>query len=309
MFEQRTSSSQRDISDSQFAKIQQNILSNDSYTFKKKGNEEQFKAKVQVIDKLREANSHLTDSLSQSNSESTASAKVRASEGLDSLNHRQKLIKLADSSELGWKVVQEYESHPLADNSDDAKRMYRATARATRKMKQDRVRFQRGPRLYSNQLSIVNSTPANQSFTYQPMRKPGLCFSCGRSCHCPKQMVESADRNKNTQMSIYSYFSKADKCGLDKTCTFSGSLAKEVHEVSILVPSKKCKSVLSNVRDVQTEMSTESILSKVLSPVGKLRSAERHWEDSGVCNQVLEIIRDSYKLYWRTLETHHMLKW
>ena len=101
-------------------------------------------------------------------------------------------------------------------------------------------------------------------------------------------MVESTDRNKNTQMSIYSYFSKADECGLDRTCQFLGSLAKEVHEVRSQVQSEKCKRVLSNVRDVQTELSTESILSKVLSPVGKLRSAVRHWGDSG------RVIR-----YWR----------
>ena len=93
MFEQRISSSQRDISDSQLAKIQQNILSNDSYIFKRKRNEEQFKAKVRVIDKLREPDSHLTDSLSQNISESTVLAKARVSEGIDILNHRQKLIK------------------------------------------------------------------------------------------------------------------------------------------------------------------------------------------------------------------------
>ena len=29
--------------------------------------------------------------------------------------HREKLVKLADSSQLGWKVVQEYESNPLAE--------------------------------------------------------------------------------------------------------------------------------------------------------------------------------------------------
>jgi hypothetical protein len=33
------------------------------------------------------------------------------------------MIKLADSSELGWKVVQEYESNPIADDSEDEKRM------------------------------------------------------------------------------------------------------------------------------------------------------------------------------------------
>ena len=113
---------------------------------------------------------------------------------------------------------------------------------------------------------------------------------------CHKQMVESTDRNKNTQRSIYSYFRRAGECGLDRTCLFLGSLANEEHDVRSLVQSEKCKSVLSNVRDVQTEMSTESILSTVLFPVGKLRSAVRHWEDSVACKQVFEIIRDCSKL-------------
>ena len=54
-------------------------------------------------------------------------------------------------------------------------------------------------------------------------------------------MVESTDRNKNTQLSIYSYFRKADECGLDRTCSFSGSLAKEVNEVRSVVQSKYAK--------------------------------------------------------------------
>jgi hypothetical protein len=28
------------------------------------------------------------------------------------LNYRQKIIKIADSSDLGWRVVQEYEANP-----------------------------------------------------------------------------------------------------------------------------------------------------------------------------------------------------
>ena len=55
-------------------------------------------------------------------------------------------------------------------------------------------------------------------------------------------------------------------------------------------------------------MSTESILSKVLSPVGKLRSAVRHWEDSGACNQILEIIRDSYKRPFKTMPSQVSLR-
>ncbi|CAG2234624.1 unnamed protein product [Mytilus edulis] len=60
-------------------------------------------------------------------------------EGLDILNHRQKLIKLADQSENGWRTVTEYETHNLADDSED-KRIIRAENKASRKMKSDKKR-------------------------------------------------------------------------------------------------------------------------------------------------------------------------
>ena len=40
---------------------------------------------------------------------------------------RQKLIRLADRSELGWRVVQHYVADPIADDADDEKRIKRAT--------------------------------------------------------------------------------------------------------------------------------------------------------------------------------------
>ena len=36
---------------------------------------------------------------------------------LDTLSHRNKMVKLADLSEVGWAVVDEYESHQLASDS------------------------------------------------------------------------------------------------------------------------------------------------------------------------------------------------
>ena len=46
---------------------------------------------------------------------------------------RQKLIKIADRSELGWAVVNEYTADELAENSDDEKRMEKAEKAAERK--------------------------------------------------------------------------------------------------------------------------------------------------------------------------------
>ena len=60
--------------------------------------------------------------------------------GKELINHRQKLIRIADEAEMGWKVVQEYDAHPLADDSEDEKRLYRAESRVNRKSKAEKAK-------------------------------------------------------------------------------------------------------------------------------------------------------------------------
>ena len=48
---------------------------------------------------------------------------------------RQKLIKMADRSELGWRVVQHYVADPIADNAEDEKRIKVATKAAASEVK------------------------------------------------------------------------------------------------------------------------------------------------------------------------------
>ena len=55
----------------------------------------------------------------------------------DMLNHSQKIIQLADSSEFGWRLDKEYDAHPIASDSDDEKRIFKAEVRATRVMKSE----------------------------------------------------------------------------------------------------------------------------------------------------------------------------
>ena len=52
------------------------------------------------------------------------------------LHQRQKLIKIADSSEAGWDAVQEYESQDNASDDKDDKKIRNARAAANRKRKQ-----------------------------------------------------------------------------------------------------------------------------------------------------------------------------
>ena len=58
--------------------------------------------------------------------QSIAKTKRSLDEGMKLVIHRQKLIKMADRSENGWRVVKEYESDSLAENEEDEKRIAKA---------------------------------------------------------------------------------------------------------------------------------------------------------------------------------------
>ena len=62
-----------------------------------------------------------------------AKAKDTLAQGKKLLAEKQKLIRIADRSELGWGVVAEYTADELADDSDDEKRIEKAEKEAERK--------------------------------------------------------------------------------------------------------------------------------------------------------------------------------
>ena len=63
-------------------------------------------------------------------------AKAAVEEGMTLLKDRQKAIRLADRSELGWAVVNEYGEDELAEDSEDEKRIAKAVATAEKKVAQ-----------------------------------------------------------------------------------------------------------------------------------------------------------------------------
>ena len=96
--------------------------------FKKKGNEKQFLLNSEVLEHVRSASTAL-----QASSPQVEKALEELKEGEKKLSHRNKLILIADSSEEGWEVVNEYQRRDLADDSDDDKRIRQAEVRASQK--------------------------------------------------------------------------------------------------------------------------------------------------------------------------------
>ena len=106
----------------------------ESYTCRRKGNQQQLDHAVPVLDKFDETSDALK-------AKSYNKVKAPLDSGTEVVSKRIKVIKMADKSDFGWSTVNKYLSDELASNSDDKKRMYRAERRAERKTKERRRRF------------------------------------------------------------------------------------------------------------------------------------------------------------------------
>ncbi|XP_052791685.1 uncharacterized protein LOC128225828 [Mya arenaria] len=131
------------------------------------------------------------------------------SEVREKLRVRNKHIRIADGSEGGWTTVREYESHPLASDTEDESRLTKAESRAIKKRKNKSIKKKKSkPAVaygYSDSTgsSIVlgsQVTGTGHPFLLQSTQqyggKPysfrgsyGPCFACGEANHirrnCP----------------------------------------------------------------------------------------------------------------------------
>ena len=174
------------------------------FEFRKKGNEIQHAFNENVKAKVEEA-AAIVEKL-QGTAGAVEKAKESLKEGVQLIEERQKLIKIADQSDSGWLTAQEYE----ADDSDDEKRIARAERQAEKLKKkrgQNSVRRGRGGSFFRGQ-QYRQEAPRyfDRSNGWQAQRvawsapQPTVratsnlvCFMCGRTGHirreCPLQKL------------------------------------------------------------------------------------------------------------------------
>ncbi|KAK3103157.1 hypothetical protein FSP39_016878 [Pinctada imbricata] len=271
-FRQSIETTQKDLSTTQLAKIEESMFG--SYKFKRHGNEAQYRGNIQVISKLREADTNLENQ--HITIDNVTSARDRIKEGIDLLNERQKLIKIADSSPLGWKVVTEYQANPIADNSDDEKKISKAQARAEKKAKESKKQRSR-PHPYARQPYTTTPNRFGRSEEPVPVSRPGNCFKCGGKGHWVRECKKQSTDVK--EISIDS---------------FSLSDLKSDHSTIL------CKESVCSV------LHSESINSN--SPVGRLRHHLHKWVETGASSYCIEVIQSGYKLPFRNLPEGVSLK-
>ena len=116
-------------------------LNKRSYQFKRKGNEAQFVFNTTVEEHFDAARKEL-GKLNPTNEHEKDIVKKTAEhlkKGMKAIEVRQKHIKIADRSELGWAVVAAYEDDELSSDSDDEKWIYRAEREAERVAKRKQL--------------------------------------------------------------------------------------------------------------------------------------------------------------------------
>ncbi|KAK3084960.1 hypothetical protein FSP39_022074 [Pinctada imbricata] len=152
-------------------------------------------------------------------------AKELADSVSEKIKKRNKLIKIADTSEGGWETVRQYESNPVASDSDDENKIHKAEVRAIRKNKERTKNKVKKPqsesRIHPAQPSSIPQVPmqpflapqynpwinGHQAFRFEhsnrSQRRGGSCYACGSLSHwrseCPyntKSSTASATKTK-----------------------------------------------------------------------------------------------------------------
>ena len=104
----------------------------------------------------------------------------RIKEAIKKLKKRNKLIRMADKSKAGWKLVEEYLTDEIASGPEDGKKIKKCEKIALQKIADEKEKKKK-------QTNERNSKPSerfrNASQRKGKARENDICFRCGKKGH------------------------------------------------------------------------------------------------------------------------------
>ena len=199
---------------------------------------------MKVLFKIQEANESIKE-------QKIEEAQLKIAEGVKIIKHRQKLIRLADSSEAGWRAVDEYVKNPIASDLEDKMKISKAQTRAERKVKEAKAKKLRDLREFTRPYPTTLSS--TQTTFKESIWRPGHCYRCNKRGHWRKDCTEKLDDNKIS--------------------TFTSQNLLMVHSV-----------ITGNVKMEHRRQSSEISI----SPVGRLEESIGKWRSIGTNRYIVD---------------------
>ena len=215
---------------------------------------------------------------------------------------------MADESELGWKVVDEYLQSEIASDEEDQKKIHRAQARARVKTRSERGKRNRRWFPYRpKSATAIETTPYQsqqgqiQQQQQQQQKRPGLCFTCGQAGHWK---INCPTSKRNFKLSEYSFpFNTYDT---KSSVQFDQIVTSEI--AASFRSGHHCKSDTCQISDIDSEPQMKGVHIPVstepnseISPYNRLKNAASMWLESGANAYILNVVEHGYKIPFKEI--------
>ena len=107
---------------------------------------------------------------------------------IEKVRKRNKLIKMADSSKAGWRIVEEYLTDDIASDANDQRKIKKAEKAALKKMKEEKQKKKSASTSKSRKTYREGGERPFRNASRSKRKANTNCFRCGKRGHWGQRM-------------------------------------------------------------------------------------------------------------------------